>query len=258
MPAEGAGRGHRLRPVPYPRSGPPWRPRSRTTSRADRPRCPRRCDTEASAPRASPCPSRGCRAGRGAHPRRCARRVPGRDADRRPADAPVRAGRRPLRAAPRRGDVRHRRGGHLGVIGAPRAGRSTMLRAIAGVDRSLHQPGRRAPLRRRLRQQRAAPAGRPPSRRRGRHPRPDRPDGPVGHPAAAADLRTSAAARCGRVRRRRRAAPHVRGPERMPYIVVLFDRWEGFFAAYDGLDGGRLVRPGSRSCRRAPASGSRS
>ena len=35
---------------------------------------------------------------------------------------------------------------------------------------------------------------------------------------------------------------HVRGPDRMPYVVVLFDRWEGFFAAYDGLDSGRLVQ----------------
>ena len=34
---------------------------------------------------------------------------------------------------------------------------------------------------------------------------------------------------------------HVAESERMPYIVVLFDRWEGFFQAYDGLDGGRLV-----------------
>ena len=34
---------------------------------------------------------------------------------------------------------------------------------------------------------------------------------------------------------------NVAESERMPYLVVLFDRWEGFFQAYDGLDGGRLV-----------------
>jgi S-DNA-T family DNA segregation ATPase FtsK/SpoIIIE len=34
---------------------------------------------------------------------------------------------------------------------------------------------------------------------------------------------------------------HVAPADRLPYLVVLFDRWEGFFQVYDGLDGGRLV-----------------
>lgn len=37
----------------------------------------------------------------------------------------------------------------------------------------------------------------------------------------------------------RAAAPADR---RLPYVLVLLDRWEGFFQVYDALDGGRLVQ----------------
>ncbi|MEV5967207.1 FtsK/SpoIIIE domain-containing protein [Kribbella sp. NPDC051952] len=36
---------------------------------------------------------------------------------------------------------------------------------------------------------------------------------------------------------RRRSAPD----DRLPYLVVLLDRWEGFYAAFESTDGGRLV-----------------
>ncbi len=131
--------------------------------------------------------------------------------------------------------------GHLSVIGAPRSGRSTALRAIAGavardVDpRDVHlygvdcgnnallpllglphtgavvtrdQPGRLARLTDRLlaeivRRQRLLTE------------------------QGFADLREQ-----------RAAAPP---DQRLPYLLVLLDRWEGFIAAFDAYDGGRLV-----------------
>ena len=131
--------------------------------------------------------------------------------------------------------------GHLSIVGAPRTGRSTALRAIAGAvarsvsPRDLHlygvdcgnnallpmlglphtgavvtrdQPDRLARLTTRLlatiseRQQLLAEQG-------------------------YADLREQRAA----------SAPE----DRLPYLVVLFDRWEGFVAAFDSVDAGKLI-----------------
>ena len=133
------------------------------------------------------------------------------------------------------------RGGHLGVISAPRAGRSTLLRAIAGVIGRYTSPadihlygvdcGNNAllPL--------------------------------VGLPHVGAVVTRDQTDRMDRLLTRLRQLisdrqqelaiggfadvteqrANVPLDERMAYIVVLFDRWEGFFAAYDGLDGGRMV-----------------
>jgi S-DNA-T family DNA segregation ATPase FtsK/SpoIIIE len=133
------------------------------------------------------------------------------------------------------------RGGHLGIVGAPRAGRSTVLRAIAGTIGRYVSPadvhlygvdcGNNAllPL--------------------------------VSMPHVGAVVTRDQVDRMDRLTARLRAEisqrqqqlavggfadaaeqrAHVAPAERMPYIVVLFDRWEGFFQAYDGLDSGRLV-----------------
>jgi S-DNA-T family DNA segregation ATPase FtsK/SpoIIIE len=133
------------------------------------------------------------------------------------------------------------RGGHLCIAGAPRTGRSAALRAVAGAvatatsPRDVHlygvdcgnnallplialphtgavvtrdQPDRISRLTARLlqviaeRQQLLAERG-------------------------FADLREQRAA----------AAPE----DRLPYLLVLFDRWEGFVSAFDNVDGGRLL-----------------
>ena len=132
-------------------------------------------------------------------------------------------------------------GGHLCVVGAPRSGRSSALRAVAGAvardtsPRDVHlygvdcgnnallpllslphtgavvtrdQPDRIARLTTRLlqtiaeRQQLLAERG-------------------------FADLREQRS--------------HADEIDRLPYLLVLFDRWEGFVSAYDNVDGGKLI-----------------
>ena len=132
-------------------------------------------------------------------------------------------------------------GGHLGIISAPRAGRSTLLRALAGAIGRWTSPedvhvygvdcGNNAllPL--------------------------------VGLPHVGAVVSRDQADRMARLVGRLRAMISERQQqlamggfadlteqragvpvgERLPYVVVLFDRWEGFFQAYDALDGGALV-----------------
>ncbi len=133
-------------------------------------------------------------------------------------------------------------GGHLGVIGAPRAGRSTMLRVLAGVVGRYTSPadvhlygvdcGNNAllPL-----------VGLPHVGAvvtRDQVDRMDRLVSRLRHLISERQQRLAVAGYADVTEQRQ----HVRGPDRMPYVVVLFDRWEGFFAAYDGLDSGRLVQ----------------
>ena len=165
----------------------------------------------------------------------------------------------PVRAAPGRRVVRrlarwspgHRRGPPgRSLHGAARR---------RGGDRPLRQPRRRARLRRRLRQQRVAAAGGDAARRCRRCPRPGRPDGPADCPAARRDRAAAAAAGRRRFRRRGRAA----GARRTGRADAVHRRAVRPLGGL--LPGVRRPRrraprsrPGSRSCRRAPASASRS
>jgi S-DNA-T family DNA segregation ATPase FtsK/SpoIIIE len=56
----------------------------------------------------------------------------------------------------------------------------------------------------------------------------------------------------GSLAEQRAAAPVE---ERLPYLVFLLDRWEGFMASFDELDGGRLTQNVLRILREARASG---
>ena len=45
--------------------------------------------------------------------------------------------------------------------------------------------------------------------------------------------------------------------ERLPYLLVLLDRWEGFNAAFEGIDGGRLITAFQHLLREGPGAGLR-
>ncbi|MFT4083013.1 MAG: FtsK/SpoIIIE domain-containing protein, partial [Nocardioides sp.] len=134
------------------------------------------------------------------------------------------------------------RGGHLAIVAAPRAGRSTLLRAIAGAIGAYLSPedvhvygvdcGNNAllPL-----------VGLPHVGAVVARDQTDRMDRLVTRLRAVISERQQELALGGfaDVTEQRAAVPSER---RLPYLVVLFDRWEGFFQAYDGLDSGRLVQ----------------
>lgn len=133
------------------------------------------------------------------------------------------------------------RGGHLGVVAAPRAGRSTVLRALAGAIGRFCSPadvhlygvdcGNNAllPL-----------VGLPHVGAVVTRDQTDRMDRLVARLREVVSDRQQQLALGGFADVTEQRA-HVPAGERLPYVVVLFDRWEGFFQAYDGLDGGRLV-----------------
>ncbi len=58
----------------------------------------------------------------------------------------------------------------------------------------------------------------------------------------------------GSLAEQRAAAP---AQERLPYLVFLLDRWEGFMASFDELDGGRLTQNVLRILREGPSVGLR-
>ena len=58
----------------------------------------------------------------------------------------------------------------------------------------------------------------------------------------------------GSLAEQRAAAP---ADERLPYLVFLLDRWEGFMASFDELDGGRLTQNVLRILREGPSVGLR-
>ncbi|RLV47851.1 cell division-like protein [Nocardioides mangrovicus] len=133
------------------------------------------------------------------------------------------------------------RGGHLAVVAAPRAGRSTLLRALAGAVARFTSPadvqvygvdcGNNAllPL-----------VGLPHVGAVVTRDQRDRMDRLVSRLQAVITERQQSLALGGYAdvtEQRASVAPE----ERLPYLLVLFDRWEGFFQAYDEIDGGRLV-----------------
>ncbi len=132
--------------------------------------------------------------------------------------------------------------GHLGIAGAPRSGRSTVLRAIAGAVASQLSPadvhlygvdcGNNALLPLVALPHVGAVVTRDQT---------DRMDRLVTRLRTLISARQQSLAEQGYadVAEQRRQAP---ADGRLPYVVVLFDRWEGFFQAYDAIDGGRLVQ----------------
>ncbi|NEA31515.1 FtsK/SpoIIIE domain-containing protein [Streptomyces sp. SID13031] len=130
---------------------------------------------------------------------------------------------------------------HLAIIGAPRSGRSATLRAIAGSIGRLIEPkdvhlygvdcGNNALIPMVSLPHTGAVVSRDQVDRLSRLTA--RIQGLIGRRQQ--DLAAKGFADLGEQRR------SVPADERMPYIVVLLDRWEGFVAAFESVDGGRLV-----------------
>ncbi len=133
------------------------------------------------------------------------------------------------------------RDGHLAVVGAPRSGRSTVLRALAGAvgrfldPRDVHLYGVDCGNNALLPLVNLPHCGAVVTR-----DQTDRMDRLVAALQREISNRQQSLAVQGYadIAEQRAAAPEE---ERLPYILVLLDRWEAFFQAYDGLDGGRLV-----------------
>ena len=132
-------------------------------------------------------------------------------------------------------------GGHLAVVGAARSGRSTLLRAIAGAvardvsPADVHIYGVDCGNNALLPLVSLPHVGAVVSR-----DQTDRMDRLVSRLRALISQRQQHLAEAGfaDITEQRTA---VEPDARLPYILILFDRWEGFFQAYDALDGGRLV-----------------
>lgn len=132
-------------------------------------------------------------------------------------------------------------GGHLGIIGAPRSGRSTALRAVAGLvarklsPRDIHlygvDCGNNALL---------PMVGLPHTGAVVSRDQPERLSALSARIRAEIGRRQQILAEQGYAdlsEQRAAAAPDAR----LPYILVLFDRWEGFIQSFENYDSGRLV-----------------
>ncbi|MBB5785545.1 FtsK/SpoIIIE domain-containing protein [Jiangella mangrovi] len=132
-------------------------------------------------------------------------------------------------------------GGHLGIVGAPRSGRSTALRAVAGLigrqvsPRDVHlygvDCGNNALL---------PMVGLPHTGAVVSRDQPERLSALSARIRAEIGRRQQILAEQGYAdlsEQRAAAAPDAR----LPYILVLFDRWEGFVQSFENFDSGRLV-----------------
>ncbi|WP_134772090.1 FtsK/SpoIIIE domain-containing protein [Ornithinimicrobium flavum] len=133
-------------------------------------------------------------------------------------------------------------GSHLAVIGGARSGRSTVLRELAGAvardvsPADVHVYGIDCGNNALLPLVALPHVGAVVSR-----DQTDRMDRLLSRLRSLVSARQAALAEAGfaDVTEQRAAVP----PEdRLPYVLVLLDRWEGFFQVYDALDGGRLVQ----------------
>ncbi|MBN9621286.1 MAG: cell division-like protein, partial [Actinobacteria bacterium] len=133
------------------------------------------------------------------------------------------------------------RAGHLCFVGAPRSGRSTALRAVAGAvarhvsPADVHLYGIDCGNNALLPLVSLPHTGAVVSR-----DQPDRLGRLTDRILATISERQQLLATQGYadLREQRASAP---ADQQLPYLVVLFDRWEGFIAAFDNVDGGRLV-----------------
>ena len=152
---------------------------------------------------------------------------------------PVRARGRPGQAGARAAPLDLAQAGTWSSRGGPR-GRSTVLRTIAGRSRP-EFACRPAHLRDRLRDRRAAAARRSAALRRGRHPGPGRPGRAAARQAPRRDHAPPATARGERLRGAGRAAGGAPPAHRLPWMLLLLDWWEGYAAAFEQYDFGRLI-----------------
>jgi len=148
-------------------------------------------------------------------------------------------------------------GGHMLVAGSPRAGRSSVLRTIAGAIADATSPedvhlygvdcGANALLPLVSLPHCGAIVGRD---------QPDRVDRLLSRLTAEVSRRQQLLAEQGAsslAEQRAGAAPG----ERLPWMVLLLDRWEGFTAAFESYDLGRLIETMLRLLREGPAVGLR-
>jgi len=131
--------------------------------------------------------------------------------------------------------------GHLAVAGSPRTGRSTLLRAVAGAVGQYLSPadvhiygidaGNNAllPL-----------VGLPHTGAVVTRDQPDRMERLVARLQHLIADRQQQLAQDGYADITEQRA-HAEPGQQLPYILVMFDRWEGFTQVYESLDGGRLV-----------------
>jgi S-DNA-T family DNA segregation ATPase FtsK/SpoIIIE len=148
-------------------------------------------------------------------------------------------------------------GGHLLVAGSARTGRSTVLRTIAGAAGAGTSPadvhlygidcgsGALLPL-----------VGLPHCGAVVSRDQPDRVDRLLGRLLAEVSRRQQLLAELGAsslVEQRAASAPG----ERLPWLLLLLDRWEGFRAAFESYDLGRLIENMLRLLREGPSVGLR-
>lgn len=149
------------------------------------------------------------------------------------------------------------RGGHLAVVGGPRTGRSTALRAIAGAiarhlgPEDVHLYGVDCGNNALLPLVGLPHVGAVVTR--DQVDRLDRLTARLRQLIAQRQQELATAGFADVTEQRANVAPD----RRMPYVVVLFDRWEGFHQAYDDLDGGRLVLAWQQILQEGAAAGVR-
>jgi S-DNA-T family DNA segregation ATPase FtsK/SpoIIIE len=148
-------------------------------------------------------------------------------------------------------------GGHILVAGSPRTGRSSVLRTIAGVIAAEASPaevhlygvdcGANALLPLVGLPHCGAVVGRD---------QPERVDRLLGRLLGEVSRRQQLLAEQGAssLAEQRAAAPEG---QRLPWMVLLLDRWEGFTAAFESYDLGRLIETMLRLLREGPAVGLR-
>ncbi len=174
--------------------------------------------------------------------------------DREPGDAPVVGVVPPLpiglgdhpreqRQDPMTWDVE--RGGHLAFAGQPRSGRSSALRVVAGAvadavsPRDLHLYGIDCGNNALLPLVALPHVGAVVSR--DQQDRVRRLVALLGREVARRQTLLAEQGFADVAEQRRAVAADGRPDERLPYLVVLLDRWEGFVAAYEQVDSGTLV-----------------
>lgn len=133
-------------------------------------------------------------------------------------------------------------GGHLSIVGSPRSGRSSVLRAFAGVVGRTMSPsdihlygvdcGNNALL---------SMVGLPHTGAVVSRDQPDRLSRLSTRIRAEIGRRQQILAEQGYSDLSEQRAGAARPEDRLPYILVLFDRWEGFIQSFENFDSGRLV-----------------